>query len=335
MGYFENSKLNIVKHSSIFLGITVLIIISTVLLFFTKGLNLGIDFTGGTLIEYKLAKKFDNVGEIRSLLKELNIESSFIQKTEDNTVIIRVKELTSEQRDAITKKLSENFENAELVRQEFIGPVIGRELRRAAIIATILGLVAQVIYISLRFRFDMALAADIALFHDICVVILAFILSQREINTPFIAILLTVVGYSINDTVVIFDRIRENIKLRPKDSKETFPQLVNRSLLETMTRSINTVLTTVLAVLAVFLFGGSAIKDFAFGLMVGIVTGGYSSIFIAAPILVLMRKKEWSREIEKMQESPIASIIPTSKTVEESKSTNSKGKVSAAKRKRR
>lgn len=335
MGYFENSKINIIKYSYIFLGITVLVIVSTVLLLFTKGLNWGLDFTGGTLLEYKLGKSFDNVGEIRVLLRELNVESSFLQKTEDNGVIIRVKELTNEQRDAITKKLSDNFERAELVRQEFIGPVIGQELKRAAIVATILGLLAQIIYIGLRFRFDMALAADVGLLHDICIVILAFILSQKEVNTPFIAILLTVVGYSINDTVVIFDRIRENIRLRPKDSKETFPQLVNRSLLETMTRSINTVLTTILAILAVYLFGGSAIRDFTFGLMVGIATGAYSSIFIAAPLLVLMRRKEWSKEIEKMQESPIASIIPTSKPIEESQSKTQKGKVYTDKRKRR
>ncbi|HHV80452.1 TPA: hypothetical protein GXX44_02050, partial [bacterium] len=114
MGYFENSKINIIKHSSIWLGVAVLVIISTVLLFFTRGLNFGLDFTGGTLIEYKLGKSFDNVGEIRPLLAELKVESSFIQKTDENGVIIRVKELTNEQRDAITKKLSDNFDSAEL-----------------------------------------------------------------------------------------------------------------------------------------------------------------------------------------------------------------------------
>lgn len=335
MGYFEKSKLNIIKYSSLWLSIAVLIIVSAVLLFFTRGLNWGIDFTGGVLLEYKLGKDFDNVGEIRVLLKEFDLESSFIQKTDANGVIIRVKELTNEQRDAITKKLSDNFQKAELVRQEFIGPVIGQELKRAAIIATILGLLAQVIYIGIRFKFDMAFAADIALLHDICVVILAFILTQKEINTPFIAILLTVVGYSINDTVVIFDRIRENLRLRSRDSKETLPQLVNRSLLETLTRSINTVVTTVIAVLVVYFLGGSAIRDFAFGLMVGIATGGYSSIFIAAPVLVLMRKKEWMKEIEKFKEEAEApSVTPTAK-VAETQSTISKGKVSTPRRKRR
>ena len=302
MGYFEKSKIDIIKHTSLWIGITILVILSTFLLFFTKGLNWGLDFTGGTLIEYRLGRSFDNVGEVRPLLVEFNLEKTFIQKVEDNGVIIRAKELSSETRDAITKKLTEKFGGADLVRQEFIGPVIGAELKRAAIIATILGLIAQVIYISVRFRPDMALAADIALLHDICVVILAFILTQKEINTPFIAILLTIVGYSINDTVVIFDRIRENLKLRPRDSKETFPQLVNRSLLETLTRSINTVVTTVIAVLVVYFLGGSAIRDFAFGLAVGMTAGGYSSIFIAAPVLVLLRKKEWLKEEEKLKE---------------------------------
>lgn len=335
MGYFEKSKINIIKHTSLWLGIAVTVVVLSIILFFTKGLNWGLDFTGGTLIEYRLGRTFDNVGEIRPLLSEFNLEKSFIQKTEDNGVIIRVKELPNEIRDAITKKLSERFGSAELVRQEFIGPVIGAELRKAAIIATILGLIAQVIYISLRFKPDMALAADIGLLHDICLVILAFILTQKEINTPFIAILLTVVGYSINDTVVIFDRIRENLKLRPRDSRETFPELVNRSLLETMTRSINTVITTVIAVLAVYFFGGSAIKDFAFGLAVGIATGGYSSIFICAPVLVLLRKKQWLREEEKLKETPVTTAPSVPETTERQVKTTPSTKSPTVRRKRR
>ncbi len=334
MGYFEKSKIDIIKHTSLWIGITILVILSTFLLFFTKGLNWGLDFTGGTLIEYRLGRSFDNVGEVRPLLVEFNLEKTFIQKVEDNGVIIRAKELSSETRDAITKKLTEKFGGADLVRQEFIGPVIGAELKRAAIIATILGLIAQVIYISVRFRPDMALAADIALLHDICVVILAFILTQKEINTPFIAILLTIVGYSINDTVVIFDRIRENLKLRPRDSKETFPQLVNRSLLETLTRSINTVVTTVIAVLVVYFLGGSAIRDFAFGLAVGMTAGGYSSIFIAAPVLVLLRKKEWLKEEEKLKEEPTAEVSRVSR-VAENPPTSSTPKTPSPRRKRR
>lgn len=334
MKYFEKSKIDIIKHTFLWIGITILVIFSAFLLFFTKGLNWGLDFTGGTLIEYRLGRPFENVGEIRPLLVEFNLEKTFIQKVEDNGVIIRAKELSNETRDAITKKLAEKFGSAELVRQEFIGPVIGAELKRAAIIATILGLIAQIIYISIRFRPDMALAADIALLHDICVVILAFILTQKEINTPFIAILLTIVGYSINDTVVIFDRIRENLKLRPRDSKETFPQLVNRSLLETLTRSINTVLTTVIAVLVVYFWGGSAIRDFAFGLAVGIATGGYSSIFIAAPVLVLLRKKEWLKEEEKLREEPKTAVSSTSRIVE-NPPTPSTPKTPSPRRKRR
>jgi len=336
MGYFENSKINIIKHLPLWIGLTTFVIILGILLFFTRGLNWGIDFTGGTLVEYRLGKSIGNVGEVRELLKEFNLEKALLQKIEDNGVIIRVKDLPATTRDAITAKLARVFGKAELVRQEFIGPVIGAELRRAAIVATLLGLIAQVIYITIRFKFDMAVAADIALLHDILVVIAAFSLTQKEINTPFIAILLTVVGYSINDTVVIFDRIRENLKLRPKDSQETFPKLVNRSLLETMTRSINTVLTTVMAVLVVYFLGGSAIKDFAFGLTVGIATGGYSSIFIAAPILVLMRRKEWTLEKVKKEETikkeVVTNVLPKETNPERPKV---KGKPSTSKRKRR
>ena len=335
MGYFEKSRINIVKYTSLWIGIAALVIILSILLFFIRGLNWGLDFTGGTLIEYRLGKPFNSVGEIRPLLAEFNLEKSFLQKTEDNGVIIRVKELSKETRNAITQKLSAHFGKAELVRVEFIGPVIGAELKRAAIIATILGLIAQVIYISLRFKPDMALAADIALVHDICAVILAFILTQKEINTPFIAILLTVVGYSINDTVVIFDRIRENLKLRPRDSKETFPQLVNRSILENLTRSINTVLTTILAVLVVYFLGGSAIKDFAFGLTVGIAAGGYSSIFIAAPVLVLLRKRQWLKEDEKIKEEEMAPTPSVSKLTETPPKPATQSRTSTVRKKRR
>ncbi len=331
MGYFENSKINIIKYTPLWMGLTVFVIILSILLLFTKGLNWGIDFVGGTLLEYRLGRPIDNVGEVRDILKEFHLEKSVIQKTESNGVIIREKELSNATRDAITKRLAQTFGKAELVRQEFIGPVVGNELKRAAIVATILGLVAQVIYITVRFKLDMAIAADIALLHDIFIVILAFILTQKEVNTPFIAILLTVVGYSINDTVVILDRIRENLKLKPRDSQETFPQLVNRSLLETMTRSINTILTTIIAILVVYFMGGSAIRDFAFGLTVGIATGGYSSIFIAAPLLVLMRKKGWAQERIKREEV----VKETAPTVT-SRSTVSKDRQqSSPKRKRR
>ena len=331
MGYFENSKINIIKYTPLWMGLTVFVIILSILLLFTKGLNWGIDFVGGTLLEYRLGRPIDNVGEVRDILKEFHLEKSVIQKTESNGVIIREKELSNATRDAITKRLAQTFGKAELVRQEFIGPVVGNELKRAAIVATILGLVAQVIYITVRFKLDMAIAADIALLHDIFIVILAFILTQKEVNTPFIAILLTVVGYSINDTVVILDRIRENLKLKPRDSQETFPQLVNRSLLETMTRSINTILTTIIAILVVYFMGGSAIRDFAFGLTVGIATGGYSSIFIAAPLLVLRRKKGWAQERIKREEV----VKETAPTVT-SRSTVSKDRQqSSPKRKRR
>ncbi|MGB9682074.1 MAG: protein translocase subunit SecF [bacterium] len=331
MGYFENSKINIIKYTPLWMGLTVFVIILSILLLFTKGLNWGIDFVGGTLLEYRLGRPIDNVGEVRDILKEFHLEKSVIQKTESNGVIIREKELSNATRDAITKRLAQTFGKAELVRQEFIGPVVGNELKRAAIVAAILGLVAQVIYITVRFKLDMAIAADIALLHDIFIVILAFILTQKEVNTPFIAILLTVVGYSINDTVVILDRIRENLKLKPRDSQETFPQLVNRSLLETMTRSINTILTTIIAILVVYFMGGSAIRDFAFGLTVGIATGGYSSIFIAAPLLVLMRKKGWAQERIKREEV----VKETAPTVT-SRSTVSKDRQqSSPKRKRR
>jgi preprotein translocase SecF subunit len=171
-----------------------------------------------------------------------------------------------------------------LLREDEVGPKIGQELRNIAIVAVMLGLALQVVYVSFRFKgIRYALAADAALLHDLLVVLGIFALTRKEVNSAFVAVLLTVVGYSINDTIVVFDRIRENLALR---TREAFDRLVNRSLLEALVRSINTSLTTMLAIAAVYFFGGVTIRDFAFGLLIGIFVGTYSSIFNASALLV-------------------------------------------------
>ncbi|HVH32301.1 MAG TPA: protein translocase subunit SecF, partial [bacterium] len=208
---------------------------------------------------------------------------SIIQKS-GQEALIRMRPMDASQKAGLIAALRQTLGTVDVLRDDQVGPKIGGELRNIAIIGVIIGLALQVVYIAWRFKsFRFAVAADIALLHDLLVVIGAFAMTRKEVNSSFVGVLLTVVGYSINDTIVVFDRIRENLALR---TREAFDRLVNRSILEALVRSINTAMTTILAIGAVFLFGGSTIHDFAFGLMIGILTGGYSSVLNASPILV-------------------------------------------------
>lgn len=245
-------------------------------------LNWGIDFTGGTLLQLRVDKPF-SVGQVREVVDRFTTGESVIQKS-DQEVFIRTRPLDPAKKNALIADLRNRIGPVSVLREDAVGPKIGEELRSTAIVGVLIGLGLQVVYIAWRFRsIRFAVAADIALLHDLLVVIGAFALTRKEVNSAFVGVLLTVVGYSINDTIVVFDRIRENLAQR---TREAFDRLVNRSILEALVRSINTAMTTILAIGAVFLFGGSTIHDFAFGLMIGIFTGAYSSILNASPILV-------------------------------------------------
>jgi preprotein translocase subunit SecF len=245
-------------------------------------LNWGIDFTGGNFLQLSVGRPFTEV-EVRPVVDRFATGESIIQKS-GQEALIRTRPLEVAQKAALINALRETLGPIEVLRDDQVGPKIGGELRNVAIIGVILGLALQVVYIAWRFKsFRFAVAADVALLHDLLVVIGAFAMTRKEVNSSFVGVLLTVVGYSINDTIVVFDRIRENLARR---TREPFDRLVNRSILEALVRSINTAMTTILAIGAVFLFGGSTIHDFAFGLMIGILTGAYSSVLNASPILV-------------------------------------------------
>jgi preprotein translocase subunit SecF len=245
-------------------------------------LNWGIDFTGGDLLQLKLERPF-TVGQIRAVVDQYATGESIIQKAEQE-VFIRARPLKTQARSDLLAALRRDLGTVRVLREETVGPKIGRELRNIAVLAVVMGLALQVLYISYRFKsIRYALTADAALVHDLLVVTGIFALTRMEVNSTFVAVLLTVVGYSINDTIVVFDRIRENLALR---TREPFDRLVNRSLLETLARSLTTGLSAIFAIAAVYVFGGATIRDFAFGLMAGIVTGSYSSIFNASALLV-------------------------------------------------
>jgi len=257
----------------------------------TSGLNLGIDFSGGTLMEFKFDKKVNNE-EARKVLEKINIAAdSKIQQTEEEEIhgiLIRAKELSSDDILAVENAFKESYLTTELLRTEMVGPLIGQELRKKAFLALLLASLAIVIYISIRFEFRFAIVAIITLLHDVVITLGIFALIGREINTPFVAALLTIVGYSINDTIVIFDRIRENMKLM---YRKPFEELANKAVVDTLPRSINTSMTTLITILAIYLFGGASIKTFMLALFIGMFAGTYSSIFVASPLLVTWTKR--------------------------------------------
>lgn len=280
-----------VKHNKIWFSISLIVI--TVGLIFTilnGGLNLGIDFTGGTTIQVKIAKSFD-VSDIRSIIDKYDNEATVTYAGEQkDEVIIRTKLALDDasRKDILDSFISKYNITASSINFETIGPAIGSELKKQAVIALILANLGILIYISFRFEWKFGLAAVIALIHDVLIMVVLYGVMKIPVNSSFIAAILTIVGYSINDTIVVFDRIRENMKFAKKYDVE---QLVDESISQTLTRTINTSLTTLLTITALYILGVPAIKDFALPLIAGILSGTYSSIFIASPTWILLRKK--------------------------------------------
>lgn len=278
----------------------------------TKHFNYGLDFTGGTILEVAFEKP-PGAEDIRGVLTEYNpdLSDAVIQIEEESGVtapgqvlakkaLIRTKELQPKDIEALVKALSAKFGKLELKKQETVGPIIGKELKQNALFAILIALGIQLIYITFRFGIQMryGLAADIAMAHDVIVMVGIYSVVGRQVDSPFLAALLTVIGYSVMDSIVIFDRIRENLKLMKKG---TFQEIVNTSVNQTMTRSVNTLMTVLITLFALYYFGGPTLKNFAFALLVGVTSGAYSSVFVASPLLIIfdnmVRKGEQERVI--------------------------------------
>jgi len=274
-------NINLIGRRKVWYIVSLLIIIPGIFSLLFQGLNLGIDFTGGNLIQVKFDQDVTST-QVRNVFSEHVKEGISVQQTDDNNFLVRTPVLTEEQGAQIIDSLSSQLGKNEILRNEHVGPVIGKELALNALYALVIASVLMVAYITFRFEFRFALAAIAALLHDVLIVVVLFSLFQIEIDSAFVAAVLTIIGYSVNDTIVVFDRIREN--LRGNNKKEDRELLVNRSVLQTLSRSINTVLTTLFPLIALLLFGGSTIKVFALALLIGISSGCYSSIFVASPI---------------------------------------------------
>jgi len=289
------TNFDFVGKRKIAIGISiVLIIISILSVVMHKGLNFGIDFAGGTIIQVKFTKT-TGADVIRKTFQNIKIDDAIIQEIGQNEVIVRTNQpMTKELQVKVEEAMNGQFGtgNFEIRRIEFVGPKVGKDLTNKAILAIVFAWLGMLIYIAWRFEFRYGLGAIIALIHDTIITIGVLSLLNKEFTLVIVAALLTIIGYSINDTIVVFDRIREN---RKKDLKKSLAEIINSSVNETLSRTILTALTVFLVLLALFFLGGPVIHDFAFALLIGIVVGTYSSIFIASPIVLLFENLQLSK----------------------------------------
>ena len=282
--------INFNKFYKLFNLISLGLVVVSILLLFFKGLNFGVDFKGGTLIELRANDKNINVTTLRKSFSKINVGDFNVKKfgnEKDFLIKIEKKDTSANAIEIIKKELTSSMGGSfNFRRVENVGPKVSAELLKSGIIAIALSLAAMLFYIWIRFEWQFSLGAILALFHDVIITLGLFSLFNLEINLSIVAAVLTIVGYSMNDTVVIYDRVRENLR---KFSDIKIFELTNISINETLSRTIITSVTTLLALVSIYLFGGEILKGFSLAMIMGVVLGTYSSIYIANPILVKLR----------------------------------------------
>ena len=271
----------------LFYALSLAVIIPGLVSLGLRGLNLGIDFTGGNLIQVQF-KQPVAIEQVRKVLAEQNIGSHRVQQGEGNQFLLRTPELTEAENDRLLAALRSKLGAMEVLRNEKVGAVIGRELTMNAIWALLIGWALMLLYISVRFQFYFGVAALLALVHDVLVTVGFFSLFQIEVDSSFVAAILTLIGYSINDTIVIFDRIRESLKVM---RKSPLAEVINYSINVSLVRTITTSLTVIMVLVALLLLGGETTKGFALALLVGTITGTYSSDCVASPLYMELQQR--------------------------------------------
>ena len=284
----ENRNIPFNKFYKLFNILSLSLILISLLLLIFKGLNYGVDFKGGTLIEIRSLDKTLNISDLRKSFNNLNLGDVTVKRFgNDNDYVVKFEKKQSIEENFIENikiELKKDIGNIfEFRRVESVGPKVSAELLKSGVIAIALSLGAMLIYIWIRFEWQFSIGAIIALFHDIIITLGFFSLLNFEINLSIVAAVLTIVGYSMNDTVVIFDRVRENLK---KFSDIKIYEITNISINQTLSRTLITSITTLLALVSIFIFGGAILKGFSFAMILGVIIGTYSSIYIANPILV-------------------------------------------------
>ena len=318
MAIFKTPNIDFFRWRGIAFSVSMLIIAAGfVILVFRGGLPLGIDFSGGTLVILEFETPISE-GAVRDSL--VSIEEKVIQQygdAEDNQILIRLPQSgpevgasLEEGANAVVAALSESgLGDFDVISQELVGPVIGRELQQRGVNAFVFAMIGILIYISLRFRFSFAIGAVIAVAHDILITVSLLMFVGYEISLNIVAAMLTITGYSVNDSIVVFDRVRENLRVMRRD---TFTHLVNVSINQTLARTIITSSTTAFAVFSLYLFGGEVLRGFAFSMLIGIISGTYSTIFIAAAIATLITERKTARR-EKVEATPASGLSQRSK----------------------
>jgi preprotein translocase subunit SecF len=282
-------NMEIIGKRKIWYGISLILIAISLVSLLAQGLNFGIDFQGGSLTHVEFVDESVKSEQIRSILGKYDLENSNIQEASDGSIVIKTVELEQDKLGEVLQAFEEELGEFELLRSEKVGPVIGGELRRAGLLALFVAAILQILYITIRFEFKFAIAAIIALLHDAFIALGFFSLFQIEVDIAFIAAILTIIGYSINDTIVIFDRIRENLKNRRKESLDV---IINKSIKQTIIRSINTSVAVLFILLSLFVLGGETTKNFSLALIVGVISGAYSSIFVASTLWYQFKPEE-------------------------------------------
>jgi len=277
-------KFKICERYKIWFGISSAIIIMGLIIATVSGLNFGIDFTGGTMMQFDMGREF-NVEEIQAVLVPYELDADIIHAgSENHEVIIKTKvNLSNAERIGIFNAAKETFgiDDSALGQVEQFGPAIGDEIKDKALISILLASIGMLMYVTFRFEYKFGVSAIIALMHDVLIVIAIYSIFRIPVNSSVIAAILTIVGYSINDTIVVFDRLRENIKYM---NKKSHFEVADISIKQTLRRSLNTSLTTLLVIGSLYVLGVESIKEFALPLLAGVLTGTYSSIFIASPV---------------------------------------------------
>ena len=297
-------KFDIAGHRRIWFLLSLVLIIPGFICMGMRGFNFGIDFTGGTIIDLRFEQPV-TLSDVRSSLAKYDLDGSTIQLAgaesgieSSENVMIRTIDLEENQRKEVMTSLTQDVGPYTVLREEKVGATIGGELITNAVLALVISWALIILYVAYRFEWRFGVSAVLALIHDIIIVLAVFSFTQRQIDSSFIAALLTIVGYSINDTIVIFDRIRENLKLHFRRGGDV-NELVNTSIYQTLTRSLYTVFTVLFTTFALYWFGGETTKDFAFALLVGFACGCYSSIFIASQLWIELRNRTERRPAAK------------------------------------
>ena len=283
-----NLNINFMSHRKLALAVSFILVAVSIFLLMTRGLNLGIDFTGGNVIQVEFENRPDIV-EVRNVISGVVAREAMIQNFGEKGIIIRTNEDTEESRESVVKALQGKYQDVKVTGFEKVGPVVGGELRRQAVIGVTIALFAILVYITLRFQFRFAVVSVVPLVHDVIVALGFFSITQMEISSSFIAAILTIVGYSLNNTIIILDRVRENWGTL---SKEGIVNLVNKSLNQTLARTFNTTLTTLFPVIALCVWGGPVLMAFSYAMLVGIIAGTWSSMFVATGLLCEWQKKK-------------------------------------------